>query len=124
MGSRGQEVNSDWTRSNVRELDESTRRIMRPNESNQYGASLARLLLPRTEGGRGLACQEHAWKTETLAAAIYLHTNSDPQVRQSMSNMKQVAGTNPNGLVSNAMGISVKYSLTKLFLPTKAMKAT
>ena len=52
-----------------------------------------------------------------LTAAIYLHTNSDPQVRQAMYHMEQMADTNPNGLVSHAMRISEKYSLNNL-LPT------
>ena len=47
---------SDWTRSDERELDRSTRRIMRQNEAHQNGASVARLYLPRAEGGRGLVC--------------------------------------------------------------------
>ena len=94
----------DWTNSDVRELVRTTRRVKRQNEAYQYGASVAGLYLPRAEGGRGLVFLEHAWETEMLAAAIYLHTNSDPQVKQAMCHMEQVAKGNPNGLVSTPSG--------------------
>ena len=112
---------SDWARSNMRELDRTTRRILRQNEVHQYGASVARLYLPRAEGGRGLVCLEHSWETETLAAVIYLHDNLDPQVRQAMKHMEEVADENPNGMVSHAKRISEKYDLTNL-LPTQEDK--
>ena len=78
---------------------------------------MAGLYLPRAEGGRGLVCLEHAWETETLAAEIYLHNNSDPQVKQAMCHMVQVAKGNQNGLVSHAKWIGEKYGYTNL-LPT------
>ena len=50
---------SYWTRNNVRELDRSTRRIMRQNYAHQYGASVERLYLPRAKGVGGLV----SWNT-------------------------------------------------------------
>ncbi len=109
---------SDWTRSDMREMDRITRRILRQNGAHQYGASVARLYLPREEGGRGLVCLEQAWETETLAAVNYLHNNADPQVRQAMGHMEEEADNNPNGLVSHAKRICEKYDLETL-LPTQ-----
>ena len=84
---------------------------MRQSQAHEYRASVMRLYLPRA-GGRGLICLEHAWETDTLAVAIYLNINSNPQVRQAMCN------TNLNGLVAHALGIGEKYNLTNLLPAT------
>ena len=76
---------------------------MKQMQAHQYGASIARLYLPRLEGGRGLICLEHVWETETLAAATYLHSNRDPQVRQAMTYLEQMADKNKNGLAARAL---------------------
>ena len=105
---------SNWTRSDTKELDRSTRRIMKQSQAHQYGASVARLYLPRSEGGRGLVCLEHARETETLSTTIYLHSNSNPQVSQAMRYMEQVANTNTNSLVAHSLRIGKKYKLANL----------
>ncbi len=104
----------DWPRSAMKELDRTTRRIMRQNRAHQYGASVARLYLPRNEGGRGLINMEHMWEVETLTAAAYLHSNPDQQVRLAMRYREQLADTDPNGLVAHALGIGKRYHLTNL----------
>ena len=82
---------------------------MRQNQAHQYGASVARIYLPRNEGGRGLINMEHMWEIDTLMAAAYLHSNPDQQVRLAMHYREQLVDTNPNGLVAHALGIGEKY---------------
>ena len=104
----------DWPRSTMKELDRTTRRIMRQNQAHQYGASVARIYLPRIEGGRGLTRIEHIWEIETVTAAAYLHSNPDQQVRLAMYYREQLVDTSPNGLVAHALEIGGKYDLTNL----------
>ena len=61
----------------MRELDRTIRKVMQQNKAHQYGASVARLYQSRTVGGKGLVNLEQAWETETIATALYLHTNQD-----------------------------------------------
>ena len=68
-----------WCRSDAREMDRATRKIMRQNKAHQYVASVARLYQPRATGGRGLVSLEQAWETETVASVLYLQCNQDPQ---------------------------------------------
>ena len=105
----------DWCRSDMRKLDKSTRWIMRQNQAHQYGAYVVRIFQPRSVEGRGLVCLEHAWETETVATAAYLHSNCDPQVRQAMWYLEQVTSSNKNGLVMLAREVEEKYGLTDLF---------
>ena len=42
----------NWYPSDMREMDQTTRWILRQNKAHQYGASVARLYQPRSEGGR------------------------------------------------------------------------
>ena len=104
----------DWPRSTMKELDRTTRRIMRQNQAHQYGTSIARLYLPRNEGGRGLVNLEHKWEVETPMAATYLHSNPEQQVKLAMQYMEQLADTNSIGLVVHALGIGDSYQLTNL----------
>ena len=98
----------------MKELDRTTRRIMRQKQAHQYGASVARIYLPRNEGGRGLINIEHMWEIETLTATAYLHSNPDQQVRLAMRYREQLVDTNPNGLEAHALGIGEKYHLANL----------
>ena len=103
-----------WVRSDVRELDRMTRKVMRQNKAHQYGASVARLYQARTVGGKGLVNLEQAWETETIATALYLHTNQDSQVRDAMHYLEKVATPTKKGLVQNALEIAQKYEIGDL----------
>ena len=43
-----------WSWSDMRQLDRLTRQIMRSTSCHHHGASVRKLYLPRSEGGRGL----------------------------------------------------------------------
>ncbi len=104
-----------WSRSDARKLDRTTRKIMRQNRAHQYGASVARLYQTRAEGGRGLVSLEQAWETETVATALYLHENHDPQVSKAMRYLEQRVKAGKKGMVSQAFEIWGKYGMTDLF---------
>ena len=58
---------------------------------------------------------ELAWERETVATAVYLHSNHDPQVRNAMRSLEKFATSNKNGLVMHAREIEQKYELVDLF---------
>ena len=103
-----------WVRSEVRELDRTIRKVMRQNKAHQYGASVARLYQARTVAGKGLVILEKAWETETIATALYLHSNQVSQVRDAMHYLEQVATPIKNGLVQNALENAQKYEIGDL----------
>ena len=98
----------DWCRSDMKELDRSTRRIMRQNRAYQYSTSMARIYQPRLEGRRGLVCLEQAWEMETVATAAYLHSSRDSKVREAMWSLEEVATLRKNGLGVRAREIEEK----------------
>ena len=68
-----------WTRGELRDLDISTRRILRQNKSHHYNAALERLYLPRTAGGRGLISLESCWERTVISTATYLANSKEDQ---------------------------------------------
>ena len=56
----------DWPMSTMKELDRTTWCIMSQNQAHQYGAPIARIYLPRNEGGRVLVNLEHMWEVPAL----------------------------------------------------------
>ena len=74
-----------------------------------------RLYQPRSAGGRGLVSLELVWERETVATAVYLHSNHDPQVRNAIRYLEKFATSNKNGLVMHAREIEQKYELVDQF---------
>ena len=110
-----------WVRSDLRQLDRSTRKILRQTKSHHCHASIERLYLPRQEGGRGLTNLEHMWERETVAAARYLHLSQDPQVIEALhlqrsqtlrANQTSRANSQARTLADSAKRIQAAYGLS------------
>ena len=61
-----------WTRKEVQQLDMLTRTILRQRKSHHANASIERLYLPRTKGGRGLISLESCWERVVVSTATYV----------------------------------------------------
>lgn len=66
-----------WTRRDTMELDRTIRRVMR---RSHFSASLDRVHLPRSRGGRGITSLEDMYEKVTVSAAHYLFGKTDPQM--------------------------------------------
>ena len=62
----------DWTREDLRELDRKTRKVMNMNSALHPRDSVARLYLPRKEGGRGLMSVEDCVDQAVLGLDNYV----------------------------------------------------
>lgn len=100
-----------WKRTELRDLDRKTRKIMRQNGSHHFSASLERLYLPRNEGGRGLQNLEQTWEMETTSAAKYLQDVQDPQVIGAMEQQRTLLGGNEYSFLEEAQDILAKYGI-------------
>lgn len=62
----------DWTSDELKNLDRKTRKIMTINRTLHPRANVARLYLPRNEGGRGLKGAEQTIRTEEYGLSDYV----------------------------------------------------
>ena len=62
----------DWTREDLREFDRKTRKVMNMNSALHPRDSVARLYLPRKEGGRGLMSVEDCVDQAVLGLDNYV----------------------------------------------------
>lgn len=86
----------DWKSSEIRNLDRSTRAILRASKAHKREAAVERLYLPRNEGGRGLQNVRHVWEREVVAGALYLRGSQDRQVQGAMKlerELEEMGGT-------------------------------
>ena len=62
----------DWTKEELQNMDRKTRKIMTINHALHPRANVARLYLPRNEGGRGLKSTEETIRTEEHGLSDYI----------------------------------------------------
>ena len=67
----------NWTRSELKEIDRITRKIMTMNRDLHQRDSVCRLYLPRKEGGRGLIGVEDCVDLAVLSLRKYVSQNED-----------------------------------------------
>lgn len=70
----------NWTRLELQEMDRKTRKIMNMNRALAPRDSVARLYLPRKEGGRGLIAVEDCVDIAVLGLEKYIQTNEEPLI--------------------------------------------
>ena len=62
----------DWTKEELENMDRKTRKLMTINRALHPRANVARLYLPRSEGGRGLKSVEETIRTEEHGLSDYI----------------------------------------------------
>jgi hypothetical protein len=72
----------DWTKSELREIDSKTRKLLTMNKAHHPRASVARLYLPRELGGRGLLNIEQSVEEDRKAIAEYLSGSDEELLRK------------------------------------------
>ena len=70
-----------WNQSEIHVLDRSTRKIMTKCRSLHPNASVQRLYLQRSAGGRGLISIEDIYKQLTISSAIRVQISRDPLLK-------------------------------------------
>ena len=71
----------NWKKSELRELDRKTRKILNMNQALHPRSNVDRLYLPRSEGGRGLLSIEECVNIEKRSLGLYLKENEDEWLR-------------------------------------------
>ena len=71
-----------WRKDELRSMDTKTRKLFTIHRALHPRASVARLYLPRKEGGRGLLSVEDCVELECRGLGQYLKTSSDSWLRQ------------------------------------------
>ena len=117
-----------WTQTDLKGLDQETRRIMRRADCHQRSAALEKLYLPRLvtpdiflndmfmwvcreKGGRGLMGVKDAWEREAVSAAEYLIGNTDPQVKGAVRLQQQMEDMGAYSYIAEARQVMRKYEL-------------
>ncbi len=72
---------TEWSVVELRAVDRLTRKILIEHQAHHPKASVARLYLPRRQGGRGLQSLEQIYERETVSAAFYLVNASDSELQ-------------------------------------------
>ena len=67
----------DWRKSELRNLDRKTRKILNMHQALHPRSNVDRLYLPRSKGGRGLLSTEECVNIEKRSLAQYLKDNED-----------------------------------------------
>ena len=70
-----------WTRTELRDLDIATRKVLTASRSHHPKASVQRLYLPRHRGGRGLLNLEHLHDRLTLGMTCRVIRSEDPLLK-------------------------------------------
>ena len=100
-----------WSRRDLLWLNRKTRAVLRGLKCHHYNASLERLYLPRSEGGRGLKDLAELWEGEVVAKAVYLVNSSDDQLKGVVRHQLERAGRGCSSLISTANSILNRYEL-------------
>jgi len=72
----------DWTKTELREIDAKTRKLLTLYKAHHPRASTARLYLPREEGGRGLKSLEQCIEEDNTAIAEYLRNSHEQMLKR------------------------------------------
>ena len=67
----------EWRRDEIKEMDRTTRKIMNMYNALHPKDSVARLYLPRKEGGRGLMSVEDCVELAILGLASYIQKSNE-----------------------------------------------
>lgn len=103
-----------WTKSHLRDLDRTTRKILRKFKGHYRGASIERLYLRGDRGGRGLHGLAHVYQREIVSVGAYLVTSDDPIHRAIVEHQRWRAGRGRFSLINEAekvmaeIGMSIK----------------
>ncbi len=100
-----------WTHRELIKLDRDTRRFMRKHRCHQYGASVQRVHLPRSEGGRGVSSLYHVYEREVLSTACYICGSNDPQLRAVFNHWLFMVRRSRSNILSSANNIIRDYQL-------------
>ncbi len=81
-----------WSNRELRKLDKTTKRVMRQFRCHQYGSSVERVHLPRSEGGRGVSSLEHVYEREVLSTTAYLCGSDEPHLKEVVQHQQYMSG--------------------------------
>ncbi len=84
---------------------------MRRFRCHQYGSSVERVHLPRSEGGRGVSSLEHVYEREVLSTTAYLCGSDEPHLKEVVQHQQYMSGRGRHSLLSNSVAIIDKYQL-------------
>jgi len=87
----------DWNKTELKEADAKTRKLMTMHKTHHPRASVARLYLPREEGGRGLKSLEQTVEEEKRGIVDYLQKSKE----ELLSCVRQVGIVKDNGLLGD-----------------------
>ena len=80
-----------WTKTFLKELDRTTRAVLRKHWGHYLGASVERLYLQTNKGGGRLQNLTHVFQRETLAAVAYFVASDDPIHQSIVEHMRWTA---------------------------------
>jgi hypothetical protein len=117
----------DWTKNELRKLDTKTRKLMTSQKSHHPKASVDRLYLKRSEGGRGLLQIEESHQLAIIGLSSYLRSQPNDSILAAVLKSDQKKGKRSlNSLADSYLQeVSVTIETTEdALLPTQAAKAT
>ena len=100
-----------WTRRELQLVDRNTCRIMKQYGAHHTNASILRLCLPRSDGGRGMQSLEALWEREAVSSARYLLGSEDQQVKDVMELQETLRARRKYSYIQVAQDILTKYDI-------------
>jgi len=86
----------NWTQSEIRALDQKTRKILTKYKFHHPKSNIHRMYMPRTRGGRGLIGVSDCHRQECTAIAEYIKNSTDPLT----AIIKETERNKNNGILS------------------------
>ena len=111
-----------WSRRELRGMDLRTRKCLRDLKVQHKNASVKRMYLPASEGGRGLLCLEQVWEREVVSVAAYLLQNEDTQVQGAMRLQRDRALNGKQCILFQAEEVLKRHSLPRTILGVEGTK--